>query len=130
MGWTLSCNGLDLFKQSPNGRDMVSQWLGHCFVMGGTLSCNGLDFFFKKFIALILTIKTAPEKERICEVQQEIFEHAEGVLQGGSAYDGVYLCNLSYPSDQYGHDHRKGQVRVVGVGVYARSCKVAAQVDK
>ena len=53
------------------------------------------------------------EKERIRQVQQKVFQHSEGVLQGGAAHYCVYLSHLLDPSDQHGDDDSQGQVRVV-----------------
>ena len=52
------------------------------------------------------------EEKRICEIQQKILQHPEGIFQGGSACDRVHLGHLPDPPDQHGHDHRQGQVRV------------------
>ena len=53
------------------------------------------------------------EKKRVCEVQQKVFQHLEGIFQGGTAHHRVHLSHLLDPPDQHGDDHSEGQVRVV-----------------
>ena len=67
--------------------------------------CNFIVFFLGQTFP-------GPEKERVCEVQQEVFQHTEGVFQGRPADHRVHLRHLLDPPDQHGDDHSEGQVRV------------------
>ena len=66
------------------------------------------------FVILLFSGQTfpGPEKERVCEVQQEVFQHTEGVFQGRPADHRVHFRHLLDPPDQHGDDHSEGQVRV------------------
>ena len=59
--------------------------------------------------------RAGAEKEGVCEVQQEVFQHTEGVFQGRPADHRVHLRHLLDPPDQHGDDHSEGQVRVAAL---------------
>lgn len=61
------------------------------------------------------------EKERICQVLEEVQHDAQGVLQGGPGECCVYQCLVSYSSDEPDYDYRQEQMRITFKRLWGRS---------